>query len=259
MTKYGGRVLHSRRDDMGLIEVVETHGIRSLHFGTPARQSCLCLATPERLELPYLRAMLIGLAFVATPRRILLLGLGGGSLAGFLLAHCRGASIEAVELRPAMIEIAREYFGLPESSRLRIRIADAGEYINVLAARGERDFDLILVDAFDDQGVAPFVMQHDFFSAAATCLAPGGVFSVNLWSAHAESFRAVMRLVKLYFPCAAHALPVMGRGNVIGVGLRSGGPPIRFREALAAAQRLQPSLGIEFTRLLQRLAPPWPR
>ncbi len=259
MGKYGGTVIHSRRDEAGLIEVVEAHGVRALHFGTESRQSAMALAAPERLEFPYLRAMLIGLVWVPAPRRILVLGLGGGSLIRFLLSHYPEARIEVVESRAAMVEVAREYFGLPEQPGLSIGIADGGEHMNRLVSKGDPGFDLILVDIFDDEGLAPAVMRHDFFAAVISLLCTGGVACVNLWSSHAVSFRAVMRLIKLYFPGSAFSLPVMGRGNVIGVGLqREAGCP-RLKDCLPMAQRLEQCLGIEFSRLLHRLAPPLPR
>ena len=61
MEKYGGTLVHCQRDEQGLLEVVEAYGVRSLHFGSAARQSTMSLAEPERLEMPYLRAMLIPL------------------------------------------------------------------------------------------------------------------------------------------------------------------------------------------------------
>lgn len=259
MGKYGGKVIHCRHDEQGAIEVVDTHGIRSLHFGSPARQSAMALASPDRLELPYLRAMLIGLVFVPDPRRILVLGLGGGSLVRYLLRHCPAARIEVVESRTAVVGVAREYFGLPEQPQLRIRIADGGEFLIARANQHASDYDFILVDVFDDEGLAPVVMQHDFFAAVASVLALGGVLCVNLWGGHAASFRTVMRQLKLYFPGGAFSLPVTGRGNVIGVGLQQGGARPRAKDCLCRARVLEERMEVEFIRLLQRLAPPLPR
>jgi spermidine synthase len=259
MTKYGGKVIHSRRDEAGLIEVVETHGVRALHFGTAARQSAVAAAAPERLEMAYLRAMLIGLVFAPPPCRILVLGLGGGSLVRFLSRHYPAACIEVVESRPAVLEVAREYFGLPEQSGLQVHIGDGGEHLQRLMRQGAPGYDLIMIDIFDAVGLAPAVLHHDFFAAALNLLGAGGVVCINLWSSHAESFRAVMRLINLYFPGGAFSLPVPGRGNVIGVGLQRDIEEPRLKDCLLVAQRLERGLGVEFTRLLSRLAPPLPR
>ena len=255
MNKYGGTVIYQTRDEIGPIEIIDTHGIRALHFGTEARQSAQDLAEPDRLELPYLRAMLIGLVFVPVPERILILGLGGGSLARFLTSHYPETRLEVVELRPAMIEVARRYFGLPEQPNLRIEIADGGESI-MQRASAQGTYDLILIDIFDDQGLAPSLMDPEVFKALAHLVKPGGSLAVNLWSSHVEDYRTVMRLLKQHFAAGALSLPVLGRGNVIGIGL--GGDATRYDARLCQerARRLELRLGVEFTRLLRRLAPP---
>lgn len=256
MGKYGGRVIHCCHDGEGPIEVVESHGVRSLHFGSAARQSAMALANPDHIELPYLRAMLVGLIMVPAPARILILGLGGGSLPRFLLQQYPETVIEVVELRAALVDVARDYFGLPDCAGLIIRIADGGEYLQQRLTEGNGRYDLILVDVFDDQGLAPMVMRHDFFTALASLVNIGGVVGVNLWSGHAESFRAVMRLLKLYFPNGAYSLPVMGRGNVVGLGLEATLCTPRLKVCLGRAQTLERRTGIEFSRLVQRLTPP---
>ncbi|WP_306305967.1 hypothetical protein [Methylomonas koyamae] len=45
MYKYEGLVIHQSHDDEGVIEVVENNGERALHFGSPARQSSMLIAT----------------------------------------------------------------------------------------------------------------------------------------------------------------------------------------------------------------------
>ena len=259
MMRYGGKLIHRCRDAQGPIEVVETHGIRSLHFGTDARQSAMALAAPERLELSYLRAMLTALALIPEPRRILVLGLGGGSLVRFLLRHYPAVHLDAVEARAAMVTVARDYFGLPDAPGLHLHLCEAGDYLDRLANAGAAGYDLLLIDLFDDAGLAPVVMRHDFFAAATGLLQSGGAVCVNLWSGHAESFRAVMRLLKLYFPGSAYSLPVPGRGNVIGLGLKPEHTLPRLRDGLLKAQSLESRHGIEYARLLQRLAPPLAR
>ena len=253
MGKYGGSVRHIRQDEFGPIEVVEMLGLRSLHFGTSTRQSSQYLAEPERLEMPYLRAMLAGLAFAPDPRRCLMLGLGGGSLAGFILRHCPEARIDAVEYRPALVEVARDYFGLPESPRLRIHLADAHAYLQHLQPASEGGYDLILVDLFDEHGLAPCVIRDDFHAALAGALAPVGVLTVNLWSGASEPFRVAMRSLQRHFPMAHGTLPVLGRGNVIGVGLGDQARTARPKVLLERAKSIEQQTGIEFSRLLQRL------
>ena len=72
-----------REGDEGL-EVVEERGMRVLHLGSQAIQSAMRLTRPWDLELAYTRAMMGFLLFNSTPQDVLMIGLGGGSLAKFI-------------------------------------------------------------------------------------------------------------------------------------------------------------------------------
>jgi spermidine synthase len=256
MRKYGGTLVHCRRDQEGLVEVVDTFGVRSLHFGTSPKQSAMSLADPDRLELPYVRAMLAGIILTADPGRVLLLGLGGGSLAKFLLRAFPACRIDVVEYRPAVATVAREYFCLPDDPRLTLHIAEGGEFVCGAAGSDAGGYGHIFVDIFDHEGLAASANQHDFVSACAKLLSPDGVLAMNMWGSHAESLRLSMRLLNLYFEGGTLRLQVTGRGNVIGFGL---GTELRRpgREALKQRARvLELRHGVEFPRLLHLLSPP---
>jgi spermidine synthase len=256
MRKYGGVVVHCSRDEDGLVEVVDAFGVRSLHFGTSPKQSAMLLAAPDRLELSYVRAMLAGLLFTPDPRRVLLLGLGGGSLAKFLLRHFPECRIDAVESRAAVAAVARRFFGLPEDPRLAVHIAEGCEFVCRLSKADSAVYDHIFVDVYDQEGLAASASRHDFFAASAKLLKAGGILAMNLWGSHQESLRHAMRLLNLYFEGGMMRLQVTGRGNVIGFGL---GPEVQRsgREALKQRARImEQRLGVEFPRLLHLLSPP---
>lgn len=255
MRKYGGVVVHCVRDAEGLVEVVEAHGVRSLHFGTSPKQSAMALAEPERLELSYVRAMLAGLLFAPEPRRVLLLGLGGGSLAKFLLRYFPDCRVEVVEFRAAVVEVAHRFFGLPQDPRLTIHIGDGGAFLRQAAAAGVPPYEHIFVDIYDDQGLAPSVNQAEFFAAGAQLVTDNGVFALNLWGSQQDSFRESVALLRRHFESRVLRLPVIGRGNIIGFGLGSAlaRPDMPLLKQRSRAMEL--SFGVEFARLLNSLAP----
>jgi spermidine synthase len=251
-------MIHCCRDNQGVLEVVDTHGIRSLHFGTAPKQSAMSLKEPDRLELPYVRAMLAGLLFVPEPRRVLLLGLGGGSLAKFLLQHFPECRIDVVESRADVEMVARRFFGLPEDPRLRVHIADGNEFVCHWAESCGASYDHIFVDVYDDQGISASIQQHDFFASGAKILSAGGVFAINLWGSQTESVRRSMRMLNLYFEGGTMRLQVIGRGNVIGFGLGADIPRVDRKTLTQRARILEQRLGIEFSRLQHLLSPPQP-
>ncbi len=251
--KHGGVLVHCGRDAEGLVEVVDAHGVRSLHFGTSPKQSAMALAEPERLELSYVRAMLAGLMFQPDPRRVLLLGLGGGSLARFLLQNFPECRIEAVESRAAVAEVAHRFFGLPDDPRLTVHIDDARGFVRREAARRASAYEHIFVDIYDHQGLSASVNEHDFFAANARLLSPLGVYSLNLWGSDRDSFRSSVDLLKYHFGSRVLRLPVIGRGNIIGFGLglelaRPGSEILKLR-----SREMEARLGVEFPRLLKSL------
>ena len=226
-----GKILHRTRDAWGSIEVVEDGAVRSLHFGTAARQSAMSLYEPDYLLLSYTRAMVTPLLFVEPPSRVLLVGLGGGSLAKFLLRHYPDCRIDAVELRPEVVKAARDHFGLPESDNLEVVVGDGTEF---LTQADEACYDLVLIDAYDHAGMDPNLGERGALFGARRALCPGGALSINAWSAERALIQEVERGMGELFEQRLLRLPVEEKGNVILIGLDA---PIGPRAAVGLKRR----------------------
>jgi spermidine synthase len=143
--------------------ILDTGRLRYLHFGFEATQSAMYLDDPYRLRLAYTRKMMAFLLFNGAPHRILMLGLGGGSLAKFCYQRLPGSAITAVEVSADVIAL-RDSFLVPEDNdRFRVVRADSANY---LARRGPGK-DVILADACNRAGIAP-ELHHRFLSKCAT-------------------------------------------------------------------------------------------
>src|SRR5262245_31123673 len=121
-----------RRTTGGEDEVYTTErfGVRSLHIGSDTIQSSMRLARPNDLELSYTRSMMAFLLFNGNPARILMIGLGGGSLAKFAYHHMPHAQIDVIEVNPRVLAIARSSFQVPaDDGRFAVRLADGAEWI----------------------------------------------------------------------------------------------------------------------------------
>ena len=134
------------------IEVSEEAGVRYLHFGSHWIQGAMRIARPWSLELAYTRDLMFPLLLRDRddyPRSALLIGLGAGSLPKFLHRHRPAARICVMEIDATVVDAARGFFRLPESSdRLFIEIGEAG----ALVARSRDSYDLIVVDGYDARG-----------------------------------------------------------------------------------------------------------
>lgn len=154
----------------------EENGELSLHFGFPTIQSRMLKSAPERLVLDYTRTMMGFLLFQPKPERIVMIGLGGGSLAKYCYRHLPHCDFSAIELSPEVIEL-RERFGIPENgNNFRVICADGAEYLRLNEVRA----DVLLIDGFDRDGQPPQLCSQAFYDNCRSALRPGGVLVVNL-------------------------------------------------------------------------------
>lgn len=222
MQLYNGSFLvHQRVTDDGIIEVVDTDGMRSLHFGTYPRQSSMLLRRSHTLELSYTQAMMACLLFNPIPSRALVIGLGGGSLVKFLLYYFPLCDVVVVENRRDVIEVAMRYFDVPENHpRLTIYHDDGYEFVSRQHYQAGTPYDLLLVDAYDHEGMSASVGVQVFFDACAGLLTNEGVLSTNLWGSERQEFTQTMQRINQSFKDQSLVLPVANKGNVIGLAMK---------------------------------------
>lgn len=158
--------------------VVDNTKVRCLHFDLDCVQSAMSLHDPYELALEYTRRMMAFLLFNPRPKRILMLGLGGGSLAKFCYRRLRSTAVTAVELSPDVIALRQHFFIPADDDRFRVLHDDAASYV---ASRGHKK-DVILADACDRSGIAPQLNALDFYRSARRRLSRRGVFVANLCS-----------------------------------------------------------------------------
>ncbi len=253
MRKYCGNMVHKTRDELGEIEIVDDPVYRSLHFGSDSKQSSMLRSDPIQLTLAYTRAMSTALLFTESQKRFLLIGLGGGSLAKFLLHYFPDAAIDAVEYRQAVIEVAQSHFHLPRDKRLSIHIGDGGNFIRTAEIDRFGDYDAIFVDAFLGNGIARSVCGMSFYDACRDRLAPGGVLSINLWSGDFISARDMLEDLSDSFSGNLLQLPVEGKENIIALAANGTKLHKRLGKLDERCRYLERQTAIEYTLLCRQL------
>lgn len=250
----GGALVHQRMTDDGVIEVIDMDGIRSLHFGTYPRQSSMSLRRAYTLELTYTQAMMACLLFNASPRRALVIGLGGGSLVKFLLHHFPLCEVMVVENRQDVIDVATRYFDLPlNEPRLTIHHGDGYQFVSQQYHQEAALFDTLLVDAYDHRGMAASVGAQAFFDACAGVLSKDGVLSINLWGSERQQFSQTMQRINQSFQDHSLVLPVAGKGNVIALAMKQVVNPSQLKKLRPLAAALDAELEIALHTSLQQL------
>jgi spermidine synthase len=124
-----------------------------------------------------------GLLFTTTtaPKSILVIGLGGGTIPTALREVLPEATIDSVEIDPAVTKVARRYFGFKDDSKLKVHEMDGRRYVKS-ALREGRKYDAILLDAFDHEYIPEHLLTREFLEEVKSLLSPGGVLVGNTFS-----------------------------------------------------------------------------
>jgi len=245
---FGNWKKQHRAKQEASVEVSEKDGIRSLHLGSDTVQSSMKLADPVELVLSYTRAMMAFLLFEPEPRRILMVGLGGGSLAKFVYHRMPAVELVAVECEPAVIFAARQYFHVPENDeRFRAELGEGSAWV----AENPRSCDVMLVDGYDGHEQVPELTTESFYANAREALTDEGVLVTNLWSSDSRFDTYVQRMERVF--SAVVCVPAERRGNVAVLAFsRSPGRP-RWDDLRARARRLEGLYGLEFIKFVEGL------
>jgi spermidine synthase len=231
----------------GALGVSEQRGVRTLHVGGEAIQSAMRLDDPHALALDYTRCMMAFLLFHPAPREMLMIGLGGGSLAKFVHRHLRAVRTRVVELDERIVTVARSLFHLPpDDARLTVEIGDGAEALAPECA------DVLMVDGFDDESLPGALVSQAFFDAAWAALAEPGVLVMNLMSDDPQLDRVLQRMESA-FGGAVVCMPALSDPNVIAFALKGAPPQLGWQLLRARAERLQARFGLPFARYVNAL------
>ncbi len=180
------KALYERQSLYHYIRVEQTGSVRTLHFrlkGTEYDESMVDIARPLRLGMRYYRLMFAGFLFVPEPKRVLMVGLGGGTLPRVIAHYFPDARVDSVELDPEVVKVARKYFLFREGNNARVFVRDGRVHIRSLARRRPK-YDVILLDAFRGGYIPYHLTTKEFLEECRSILAPGGVVVANLWDDH---------------------------------------------------------------------------
>ena len=234
--KFGKR----RAGDDGL-EVTEERGMRTLHLGSRAIQSAMRVSRPWDLELAYTRAMMGFLMFNPMPQDVLMIGLGGGSLAKFIRKQRPQTHITAVEIDPRVIAAARAHFELPpDDATLGVIEADGALYVR----QHPGSADVILLDGFDAGNQVEALATQTFYAACRRVLRPGGILVVNLWGRDSEFAEYFARLTRA-FDGEVGWISVQDKTNVIVFAFAEPGAPARLEAARTHLADLSKRYGLD--------------
>jgi spermidine synthase len=236
-------------DDAETVYVSEKYGVRSLHIGSDTVQSAMRIAKPNELELSYTRSMMGFMLFNAQPQRVLMIGLGGGSLAKFIYHRLPQASARVIEISPQVVAIARQSFHVPrDDERFSVIVGDGAEHVG----HGGDEPDLIIVDGYDAESHVEALSSRAFYEACRKRLGARGILVVNLWGGDRE-FNETLKRIEAAFPGGTVCLPAEKPGNVAVFAFRDHPGNPRWEDLEQSGRILQQAYGLEFPRFVESL------
>ncbi len=228
--------------------VIDDGKSRFLYFNVRLMQSEMSLKAPNDLALRYTQKMMAFLLFHPRPKRVVLIGLGGGSLVRFCHHRLPGAHMTAIELDPDVIAWRATFLLPPDGPRLQILQADGAEYL----AQTDKGIDALLVDAFDKTGFAPSLANREFFDNAYARLSGNGVLVINL-AGDKESYAGLIGEAMHVFDDQVIVISVPDDGNHVLYAFKERYFEPRWRWLHSYAKELRANYGLDFPAFVQKM------
>lgn len=234
------------------ITVNDDAGVRFLKLDA-YWQSGMDLADPRRTVFAYSDYLHLPLVFRPEARRVLFVGLGGGTTPKRYHEDYAQMNIDVVEIDPAVVAVARRFFGVPQDARLRLFAQDGRLFV----ARARERYDIVILDAYLIDTIPFHLATREFFASVRAHLPPDGVLASNIIGAldgpRSGFFRAVYKTLRQVFP-AVYVFPVdwaryggeASLRNIIVVADQR--PPLSAQTVRAAAARARSAAGVTLPR-----------
>jgi len=254
-----GRLIHKKNSLYHRIFVYRSGSVVTLQFGKRRLvqvQSQVNLNNLRKHMLEYTRLAFCGLLYVPEPKKMLVLGLGGGVIPREMHHYLPALEIDVVEIDPEIPLIAKRFFGFRQDDKLRVHIADGRMFIKKQLRRDPvPKYDIVILDAFNSDYIPFHLMTKEFLEEVKGVLAEDGVvianvfYSNRLFDAEFKTFLAVFGRCQVFF--GDYSTNAM----LVAPGPRS--PMLTIKEAVGRARMLQRKHKLTFNVLTvaKRLRP----
>ena len=178
------RVIHQEKSLYRNIIVEDVGNLRCLKFNVKSKQSnqsCMLKSEPKRLVFNYTKLLFSGMLLNDNPERILIIGLGGGTMSNTLHELYPQATIDNVEIDPAVIKVARQYFNFIENDKVQSYVKDGRIFIK-RALLKKQQYDWIILDAFNGDYIPEHLLTKEFLTEVKSLLSEQGILLSNTFS-----------------------------------------------------------------------------
>jgi spermidine synthase len=201
--------------------------------------------------------MLRSLYVNSTPKNVLVIGLGGGILPMAIHQLLPDTKIDTVEIDSAVVDVAKKYFSFRESTNVIVHTLDGRLFVQD-ALKSKKKYDLVLLDAFDNEYIPEHLLTQEFLLEVNGILADNGVLAANTFA----NSRLGRSEAKTYYSVFGPFSVLTQNGNSIFILRRNGLPSNQSLRANAALLNKKLGLlGVEpvvIEQFFKPVQPPWP-
>jgi len=182
--QVSAEIIHNERSLYRNIIVEDTGDLRCLRFNvknSQSSQSCFLKSNPQSLVFNYTKLLFSALLVNNQPERILIIGLGGGTMSNTLQQIFPQSRIDNVEIDPSVIKVARQYFGFFENEKVKTYTQDGRIFIKRALLKKQK-YDWIIFDAFNGDYIPEHLLTKEFLTETKRLLSENGVLTSNTFS-----------------------------------------------------------------------------
>ena len=253
INSVAAKTLHKERSIYRNIVITQNSQKRCMRFETRRKavsnQACIDLDDKQRLVFEYTRSILSGLAFNQNPKRILIIGLGGGSLPMAFSSLLPSTEVVSVEIDPAVAKLAKEYFSYQESDLIKTAVVDGRVYVKRALIKQQK-FDWVILDAFNGDYIPEHLLTVEFLSEVKQLLNKGGLLTANTFNGSRLYDYESVTYQKVFDEIRIMKSPTKGNRIIFGCNCDTMDQKFVLDESLA--KKLFP-LGVDLQELLPRI------
>lgn len=235
------------RQSNGKPFVFDDGNMRSLHFDRRTMQSAMWVEAPNELAFGYTRCMMGFLLANNEPKHILMIGLGGGSLVKFCHKYLPETLITVVEIDSDVIALRDQFLIPPDDDRLQIIHMDAMKFVAIC----EHEYDVILLDGFDADGLVTGLLTDEFYLACKDVLNQNGILVTNMWGESKDLISVISRM-SMAFENSVWWCRSIDSYNLVAFAFKSGANEFN-KNLKEQAKLLDQYYRLEFEKLVTRL------
>ncbi len=182
--QLAAQTIHEEKSLYRDITVVQTGNRRCLIFNVhrgDRNQTCVNVNNHDELIFSYTKMSFAGLLLTPEPKKILIAGLGGGTLPLTFSDLFPDAVIDIVEVDQAVVNVAKDYFFFEENENMTVAVNDARVFIKRAGILGEK-YDFIVLDAFGGDYIPEHLLTQEFLEEVKLVMAEDAVLVANTFS-----------------------------------------------------------------------------